>query len=94
LLESETQFKKLVNKQDFKKGWAKWEKLFFPIQHNDHWLLIVADKVDKEIKIYDLFAYANKHHFYVILTLVNKMKTKKENWTIDTQQTLEHQVFQ
>jgi len=54
----------------------------------------VADKVDKEIKIYDLLAHANKHHFYVILNLVNKMKTKKENWMIDVQQTLEHQAFQ
>jgi Ulp1 family protease len=63
VLEDEMTFERVVNKQDFKKDWAKWEKLFFPTQHNDHWLLIVADKVNIEILIYDSLAHANKHHF-------------------------------
>jgi Ulp1 family protease len=94
VLEDETTLERVVKKRDFKKGWAKWEKLFFPIQHNDHWFFIVADKVKEEILIYDSLAHDNKHHFYVILKLIHRMKTKKENWIVDTQQLKDHEVFQ
>jgi hypothetical protein len=79
-------FERVVSKRDFKKGWAKWEKLFFPIQHNNHWFLIVADKVKEEILVYDSLPHNNKHHFYGVKKLIDRMKTKKGNWIVDTQQ--------
>ena len=94
VIEDEATFEKVVNKQDFKKGWAKWEKLFFPLQHNNHWFLIVADKVKEEILVYDSLAHYNKHHSYGVKKLIDRQKTKKGNEVVDTQQLRDKEVFQ
>jgi Ulp1 family protease len=86
-----TPFEKLVQSDEFKKDWAKWEKLHFPMHKNDHWFLIVADKAKKEILIYDSLAHANKYHFEVTLKLINKRKKRNEQWTVNTQQHLDIQ---
>jgi hypothetical protein len=54
----------------------------------------VADKVKEEVLVYDSLAHNNKHHFYSILKLINKMKTKKGNWVVDMQQLRDKEVFQ
>jgi hypothetical protein len=73
VIEDKATFEKVVSKWDVKKGWAKWEKLFFPLQHNKHWFLIVADKVKEEILVYDSLAHDNKHHLYGV------KKTHRQN---------------
>jgi Ulp1 family protease len=57
--------KNLVESDDFKKDWAKWEKMFFPIHKHYHWFLIVADKSKREIFIYDPLAHSNKYQLYL-----------------------------
>jgi hypothetical protein len=54
----------------------------------------VADKVKEEVLIYDSLAHNNKHHFYGVLKLINRMKTKNEDLIVDMQQLKNHKLFQ
>jgi hypothetical protein len=54
----------------------------------------VADKVKEEILVYDSLAHDNKHHLYGVKKLIDRMKTKKGNLVVDTQQLRDKEVFQ
>ena len=54
----------------------------------------MADKVKEEILVYDSLAHDNKHHLYGVKKLIDRMKTKKGNLVVDTQQLRDKEVFQ
>jgi Ulp1 family protease len=54
----------------------------------------VADKVKEEILVYDSLAHNNKHHFYGVKKLIDRMKTKKGNGVVEMQQLRDKEFFQ
>jgi Ulp1 family protease len=67
-----------------------WEKFYFPINvYGSHWILILVDKLAKEVVVFDSVAYINQYHVDKIFNLVKMLEDCTTTWkTIANSQNL------
>jgi hypothetical protein len=60
----QSQLMQYVNNNSIKDFWTNtWERLFFPINvYNNHWILIVVDKIAKQVMVFDSLAISNQYY--------------------------------
>jgi Ulp1 family protease len=71
---------KIVNSNSIKDKWNNtWKRLIFPINvYNNHWILIVVDKIVKQVMVFDSLAMSNQCHEDKVLTWLKQWSREIE----------------